>query len=55
MSEDNVGKIEIFVKTDEEDGTSLDFTTNMPLVEVNFWIDQLKALIVSGDAHMVEE
>lgn len=51
MSEDQNGKIEITI-VDGEDGPTINFNTNMSLVDMNFWLDQVKHLIVSGEAQV---
>jgi hypothetical protein len=49
MAEQVNGKIEITI-TENENGANVDFSTNMSLVDLNYWIDQVKYLIVSGNA-----
>lgn len=47
MSEEIDGKIEITI-TQKEDGSDVNFTTNMSIVDMNYWLDQVKYLVVSG-------
>jgi hypothetical protein len=51
MSEEANGKIEINV-VNTEDGASVNFSTNMNLADMNYWLDQVKYLIVSGEAEL---
>lgn len=46
----DVSKIEITIEEDR-----IQFSTNLSIVELNFWLDQVKYLIVTGQAQASEQ
>ncbi len=51
MEDTTTGTIEITI----DDGNKLAWRTNMSIVEMNYWLDQTKLALLTGDAEQVEE
>jgi len=50
MSEDGNGEIKITVE-----GETVKFTTNYSITEMNYWLDHVKFLLVSGQVQINQE
>jgi hypothetical protein len=52
MTDQEVQKQYINIEIQED---RVAFNTNLPLAEMNFWLDHIKNLIITGQAQAVEE